>query len=376
MDNVTHSLFALTLARMSPCRRVRGATVALVIASNAPDIDVISVAGGAVQYLEWHRSFTHGPLGVIGLGPLAAALVHTGLRWSNRVDPCRRSSFRALTGLSMLAVLLHIMMDVPTSYGSRLLSPFDWHWFTADWMPIIDVYLLVALAAGLYFGRGSEAARRRNLVIVLSFMAANYGVRAAAHERARTLAPRLFGRTWPERCAGARPESAVSMWPREMADTPPPPGAVRCVVEVAAIPSLASPFSWRVIAQMSNGYELHDVNLLDPRFWRPAGSREVLWRLSTRYPNQWSPQALRAASTPTGRVFLGFSRFPAAQTFRERDGGITAQFTDLRFVGTGPPGPGRPRGQGRGFGPNARRLFTTTVRFDPEGRLVEQRLGP
>ena len=35
-------------------------------------------------------------------------------------------------------------------------------------------------AAGLYFGHGTDAARRMNVAIVLLLMAANYGVRAAA----------------------------------------------------------------------------------------------------------------------------------------------------------------------------------------------------
>ena len=37
----------------------------------------------------------------------------------------------------MIAVLLHVLMDLPTSYGTRVLSPFDWRCLV-DWMPIID----------------------------------------------------------------------------------------------------------------------------------------------------------------------------------------------------------------------------------------------
>ena len=43
-----------------------------------------------------------------------------------------------LVAISMLGVLLHILMDLPTSYGTRLLSPFDWRWFAFDWLPIVD----------------------------------------------------------------------------------------------------------------------------------------------------------------------------------------------------------------------------------------------
>jgi hypothetical protein len=149
---------------------------------------------------------------------------------------------------------------------------------------------------------------------------------------------------------------------------------VRCLVEVAAIPSLVSPFEWRVVAQTSNAYDLQDVNILDRRFWTAPLEPEVLWRQSIRYPNEWSSQALEAATAPTARTFLGFARFPAVRSFRDRSGAVTVQFADVRFVGVGPPGPDRLRGEGTG--PNARSLFGATVRFAPDGRLLEDRLGP
>jgi len=76
LDNLTHSLFALTLGRTPLGRAGRGTTAALLIASNIPDIDIVALAGGGVSYLKWHRGPTHGPLGVFGLG-----LVSAGLAW-------------------------------------------------------------------------------------------------------------------------------------------------------------------------------------------------------------------------------------------------------------------------------------------------------
>ena len=84
MDNLTHSLFGATLARTPLSRAGRGTTAALVLASNAPDIDIVATAGGAVKYLEWHRGMTHGPLGIVGLGVVAAAMVWLGRRFYDR----------------------------------------------------------------------------------------------------------------------------------------------------------------------------------------------------------------------------------------------------------------------------------------------------
>jgi inner membrane protein len=163
LDNLTHSLFGATLARTPLSRAGRGTMAAVILASNAPDVDIVATAGGAVKYLEWHRGLTHGPLGIVGLGIVSAGVAWLGRGYYDRRWPERRgvehdASFGMLVAVSILAVLLHVLMDLPTSYGTRLLSPFDWHWFAVDWMPIVDVYLLLALVIGL-LGRPTPARR-------------------------------------------------------------------------------------------------------------------------------------------------------------------------------------------------------------------------
>jgi hypothetical protein len=303
-----------------------------------------------------------------------------GLRATRGGGGDRDASFGRLAGVSVLGVFLHVLMDLPTSYGTRLLSPFDWHWFAADWMPILDVYLLGALAAGLYFGGRSDAARRRNVAIVLTLMAGNYGVRGVAHHQAIVLAPRLFGPTLPERCAGSTSAGALlDRWPGASSPTLPEPGHARCLLEIAAVPSFSSPFEWRVIARMSDAYETQDVNVLSPRTLATASEREVPWRLPSRFPDQWTPAAVSAAATRTGQVFLGFSRFPVTRSFPDAGGVTTVRWSDLRFVGTGPLRPSMATGRdsgGRSSQPISRSLFSATVRLDAQGRVLDERLGP
>jgi inner membrane protein len=382
MDNVTHTLFALILARTSLGRAGRGTAPALVLASNAPDVDVVAAAGGTLSYIQWHRGPTHGILGVIALGLLTAAIVTAGRRFWNRRNHRESergdASFATLTAISMIGVLLHILMDLPTSYGTRMLSPFDWHWYTTDWLPIVDVYLMIALAAGLVLGRGSEATRRRAAAAVLLFMAANYGVRAASHHRALKIAPRLFGLLLPP-CDQELTASVLAKWPRPAdvtrASDPAPSSAGgsgpqgsprRCLREIAAMPDFRSPFRWQVIAQMSDFYELHDLDLFDSRFRDSPRTRDAFWRVSVRYPNQWTPLVIKAATTRPGRVFLGFSRFPAARSILEHDGFSTVRLTDMRFVG---------ERLGTDQPATSVNLFTATVRFAPDGSVLLQPRG-
>jgi membrane-bound metal-dependent hydrolase YbcI (DUF457 family) len=376
MDNLTHTLFGLTLARTPLGRAGRGVTTALVLASNAPDIDVVMTLRGSASYLAWHRGPTHGAISVVALGLLVAGLVRLGQRLLKRPHPPddREAPAAMLIAASMVGIVCHILMDLPTSYGTRLLSPFDWHWFAVDLMPIVDVYLIIILVAGLLFGSASAAARRRNAAIVLVLMAANYSVRAVARHQAIGLAPRVFGPSWPQRCdGGAHDDRALlTMWPRAAEATPPAPGTVegtsggrRCLVEVAAMPSFFSPFRWRLIAQMSNAYEMHDVDVLDGRLRRPPGAGEAPGRLSVRFPNQWNDAVRTAAAAPIAQTFLGFSRFPAARWFADRaTGETTVRWTDMRFA------------TGLTIDQRARNgLFTATVRLDREGRVIGEALG-
>jgi membrane-bound metal-dependent hydrolase YbcI (DUF457 family) len=386
MDNVTHTLFALTLARTPLGRAGRGTTAALVLASNAPDIDIVATLGGAERYLRWHRGPTHGALGVIALALVTAGLVQAGVRLFDRnrrdsapaptqnrergtPNPSAESESAAslpmLAAISTIGVLFHVLMDLPTSYGTRLLSPFDWHWWAVDWMPIIDVYLLVALAAGLAFGRMSDVARRRNAAIVLALMAANYGVRGVAHDQALTTAPRLFGPLFPPRCDPSASDSrAIESWPRLLRATPPDP-AKRCLVQLVALPTFFSPFKWRVVAHLSNAYEVHDVDLLDARLRRPADASEVMWRTTLRIPNVWTPPVWTAASTDLGRTFLGFARLPAARAFVDPFGTATVRWNDMRFLG-----------MRRSPGPAQNDPFSVVIRIAPDGHVLAEQLVP
>ena len=372
MDNLTHTLFGLTLARTPLGRAGRGATTALVIASNAPDIDIVTTLRGGVSYLQWHRGPSHGPIGLVVLGLLTAALVRGVQRFQIGVprgpeEP--EAPFGMLVAVSMIGIFCHVLMDYPTSYGTRLLSPFDWRWFATDLMPIVDIYLIIVLVAGLLFGAGSHEARRRNVAIVFVLMAANYGLRAVAHQQAIALAPRVFGPLMPRPCEPARDTpTLLAVWPREVSTTPPPSSlSSRCLIEVAAIPSFFSPFRWRLISQLSNSYDLHDVDVLDSRLRGPLQPGEGPWRVTVHYPNVWRPPVHSAADAPVAQVFLGFSRFPAARSLPDSaTGTTTVRWIDVRFAA----GLTLDQRLGRSG------LFQATVRVDQDGRVVDERLGP
>lgn len=364
MDNLTHTLFALTLARTPLGRLGRGTTAALVLASNAPDIDIVAAARGAVSYLAWHRGPTHGPLAVVGLGMAVTGLVAVATRLSGTRG--RPASLSALAALSAIGIGAHILMDLATVYGTRLLSPFDWRWFAVDWMPIIDVYLLATLAAGLWIGRRSDRAGAWSAIVVLFLLGGNYGLRAAAHARALATAQRWL----PPPCVAVADPPAIDRWPTVLAARAAGrPSAERrrggvfeeetaCLTSLAALPSFTSPFRWQIVAQSAEQYDVADLDL-----WQPDDDLTRRPRFRMLPPAPRAERFRTEAASPIGRVFLDFARFPTETSTVDGDA-TTIRWRDVRFMAP-------PARAGRTL-PD---MFAIWVRVGADGRIIAEGMG-
>jgi inner membrane protein len=350
LDNITHTLVGVTLVRAGLGRGYAGAVAVMAMASNLPDADIVTaVTGGAVPYLAAHRGVSHGVLGVVAFGVLAAALVAGWQAARHRHAP----TWRQVAGLMMVGLAgtcLHVLMDLPTSYGTRVLSPFSNTWFAFDWLPIIDVYLWVLLAAGFVVTFWAPARRTRIARLVLLAVVANYALRAVAHGEALAIAAttRADGTAAP--CASA-PD--LTRHPTMIVARRAGPGDC---LQAAALPTFFSPFTWRLIRQQSDGYELREVQLghgaVSPRVFVPSES------------DDWVAAARR---TWTARVFLAFSRFPATRSAVAPDGTHRVRFVDVRFLGLPPASLEQD--------PPVRAPFVVRVDIAPDGAVLSERLG-
>jgi membrane-bound metal-dependent hydrolase YbcI (DUF457 family) len=351
LDNLTHTLVGLTLVRAGLGRRTPGSMTVALIASNAPDLDIVTaITGGAVPYLAAHRGPTHGIIGVLLLALGSAALVWLGQRVGRGlVDKERRGSPAMLAGVGLAGTVLHVLMDLPTSYGTRVLSPFSDTWYAVDWLPIIDVYLWALLAAGLVAARLRPDARTAIARSVLALAVLFYAGRAFAHQRALAVAAttRADGVNAP--CASA---PVLTRHPSRI-----DAGAVRpgTCIEAAALPTFLSPFTWQVIRQYPEGYELREVSVLAP------GASDRLW-----VPTEADRWISAAERTRTAQVFLNFSRMPAERSTVLPDGAHQVRLIDVRFVG----GPFQFRRD-----PEMRPPFVATIVLAPSGKVLGERLG-
>src|SRR6516225_438077 len=133
MDPLTHSATGLFLSRAGFNRLSPYATPILILAANAPDIDVVSALGGQLNYLKYHRHLTH----AIVMAPLMALLPLLIVRFFARAPVHWKGAYL----ISLAAVATHLALDATNVYGIRLLRPFSAHWYRLDLTSLIDLWI-------------------------------------------------------------------------------------------------------------------------------------------------------------------------------------------------------------------------------------------
>jgi inner membrane protein len=296
MDNVTHTLTALLLARAGLNRWTPHAAPALVLAANLPDADVVTRLGGSLTYLDHHRGWTHTWLLLPAMAIVAAALVRLFTRGA--------FSWRRNVACAALGVASHILYDWTNVYGVRMLAPFDWRMLRLDITYVVDpviLLLLLAALAGPFLSRlvsaeiGARRTRGQGAAILALLAAGAYeGARFVGHERAlAVLESRIYDG------APAR--------------------------RIAAFPTPWSPLHWTGYTQTASGVYLHELNLL--REFDPAAA-------AIHYFPDPSPALEAARRDDTFRRFLNFAQFPFWRVTPASDpeGAALVEVMDLRFA--------------------------------------------
>ena len=169
MDPLAHSLLGAALARTRLGRDRPLAMPVLVIAANAPDIDIVAYFWSSDAALGFRRGLTHGPIGLAILPLLVAWMVWVlGKRWREPPGAIARAGFAPLVALSYLAMLTHPVLDWLNTYGVRFLYPFDRRWFYGDTLFIVDPWVWLVLGAGVALSQPPGVAgsgRRANLAL-------------------------------------------------------------------------------------------------------------------------------------------------------------------------------------------------------------------
>lgn len=295
MDNITHTLAGVLLERAGLGKLYPKATVLLILAANAPDVDIVAAARGALNYLHYHRSITHSVL-FLPVMALLPVLVICAFRRSLR-------GFGWAWLISATAVASHLLLDWTNAYGIRLLWPVSGHWFRLDLANVFDFWIWAVLLAGLvgpWIGRlvsaemGAKPGSGRGLAIAALALVACYdGGRALLHGRAlATLDSRIY--------EGAAP------------------------VQTAAVPVGSNPLAWEGIVVGHGFVKKYDMNLATD-FNPDAGQ--------IFYQPEDSKAIAAARATAAVRTFLVFCQIPiwTAVPDSETNSGTRVEVRDARF---------------------------------------------
>src|SRR5207249_5512370 len=122
MDNLTHSLVGLAVAKAGLERASPLATTVCVFAANAADADVLTgFFGGRWTVLRYHRGITHSIVGTLVLGFLIPTVFYlvgrAAAQWRKKTPRIR---YGGLLLASLIAAGTHPLLDWMTNYGIKL----------------------------------------------------------------------------------------------------------------------------------------------------------------------------------------------------------------------------------------------------------------
>jgi inner membrane protein len=310
VDNITHTLTALALSQAGLNRKTRFATLALVVGSNLPDVDLVWAYGGAATYLKYHRGITHSFLGVTVLAALLVSVIYfAGRRAASKKDAPPLDG-RWLLVVCGIATAGHMLLDFTNAYGVRLFLPFSARWYAWDIMFILDPLLLALLALGLGIPAilrlaseevgAQRPTYRRGAIFSLACLVLLWGVRDLAHRRVLSLLDsHTYGQENPTR--------------------------------LGAFPSPANPFAWTAVVETESSYHVLQANALDSDV--DAINTEDFHR------PQSSPILDAALKSRTGAIFADVARFLWVEV-DENEGGSEVLLHDLRFISPSSPNRG------------------------------------
>jgi len=299
MDPITHAISGAALARAIPRHHLPPLQLLfLVLLTMAPDADILLRIFSENLYLQHHRGLTHSILLIPLWGWLVYSLSSRNIR--------ENSTMPWLIGA---ALLLHIMLDLITTFGTMIFAPFSDQRASLDLLFIIDPFftasLLIPLLLGLKWKRQKRKIGILSLLLMCSYLALTY----------------------------SNQQQAIDLARKEQ------PGAVA----YNALPMAFSPFHWQLIASFPDHYARAAVNLnpgfsgtqslFDQAFANGLISTAMNTPEHIRWQELATMQSVEGIENMPGTAFyLWFARYPV---LLEQGDGFT-DFGDLAFGGGAP----------------------------------------
>ncbi len=336
MDSLTHTLTGAVIARAIDDKKLGyWGAVAGLTAGIFPDSDFVLGLFNRQSYIQYHRDFTHSLI----LIPIYALF----LSWL-LVKISKRPYFWSFYKICLPALLSHVLLDLLTSYGTMIFSPFWGKRFAWDLVFFIDLsfsgILFLPFLASLFWRRRAQWICRGSILGLVLYI--------------------LFCWVQHDRAIGEAKTFAQNRKEE--------------VLLVASLPQPFSPFRWANYIETKDKVYQGFVDLLlknssplrsqQAPLTPDASIRERLKKLNglyrppgkVEYPSfqktNGSPWVEKALTTGGFKFFFWFARFPVVQSVYSMDGKHRVEFMDVRF-----------------FLPGIRLPFIYFVEFDDSGNV-------
>jgi len=330
MDSITHALTGGVIARTIDDEKVgKWGTVAGLAMGLFPDSDFVLGLFNHQFYLQYHRDFTHSilliPFYSLFFSWLFAKISKRPYLWS-------------FYKICFPVLLSHVLLDLLTSYGTMVFSPFFEHRFAWDLVFIIDLIfsgiIILPLLASLFLKRGVRWICRGSLIGLTAYI--------------------FF--CWFQHGQALREVRGFSK------------GLTEEVIQIAALPQPASPFRWALYVETGNKVFQGFVDLrrkdlpesaspqasfferLDSLYY-PSGS--IPFQSIEKLPD--SPWVKKALASEGIKFYYWFARFPVVKSVNSRDERHRVEFMDVRF-----------------FLPGIHLPFVYYVELDDQGRVLSE----
>ncbi|TFJ91476.1 metal-dependent hydrolase [Lentibacillus salicampi] len=148
MDTGTHIVMGVAiggLATLDPAVQHDPALFTTVLAgtiigSHAPDFDTLLKLRNNAVYIRHHRGATHSIPAVLMWGVLIASILHMIVPGVN---------FWHLWAWTALAVVIHVLVDIPNAYGTQAYRPFSNKWVAYGFINTFDPYIFLLHIGGI-----------------------------------------------------------------------------------------------------------------------------------------------------------------------------------------------------------------------------------
>jgi inner membrane protein len=320
MEPVTHFLTGACLGRAGCNRTTAYATLAMVLAAEAPDMDVLWSLRGPVSGFEHHRGITHTFLGALFMALLVTAAVWLWHRWRTRSSAQQAQNRRNAPPVrwgwiwffALIADLSHLLLDWTNNYGLRPFFPFNPRWYAGNIFFIFEPVLFAVLLAALLIPAILGLADREIGVRRPTFRGRGWAIFALV------VAVLLGCWKWAEH------ERALHLLAQQNYQNEVP-------LKMTVSPYPGDVFAWFGVVETKDFYQTAILNTRTDSFISQAPA-------DLYYKQPQTPAILAAKNSWLGRVFLDWSQFPYVEesgVFGTLPNGThytQIEFQDLRFA--------------------------------------------